>query len=174
MTMDDSSLSRALNMAAECCLALFTDYGVDLWPAEGPIEAANRTPLYVGIIGFTGEGVRGTLVLGVSHGPLDQSSPAKFEGHERHWIAELTNQLLGRLKTQFLTRSVTIHLALPVVLRVKHIAPVLRPIRDPLAFDAAAGPVYVWLDLEFDAGCALTEEPVGAEVGLRAGTTVMF
>lgn len=170
----DTSLTRALNMAAECCAALFADYGVEAFPAEGPPNAASRTPLYVGIIGFTGDGVRGTLVLGASQGPLNQSSPARYDGHERHWIAELTNQLLGRIKTQFLSRGLTIHLALPVVLLVKHIAPVLRPTRDPLAFDAAGGSIYVWLDLEFDEGRTLATEPVAADAGLKAGASVMF
>jgi hypothetical protein len=174
VTEVDPSLSRALNMAAECCVGLFTDHGVELWPAERPIDEADRTPLYVGIIGFTGDGVRGTLVLGAGQGPIDQSSPARFEGHERHWISELTNQLLGRIKTQMLTRGVTIHLALPVVLSVKHIAPVLRPSREPLAFEAPNGPVYVWLDLEFDSGHSLPAEPIAMEAGLKAGAAVMF
>ena len=174
MTEADPSLSRALNMAAECCVGLFADYGVELYPAEGPVEAANRTPLYVGIIGFTGDGVRGTLVLGAAKGLFDQSSPAAFEGYERHWVAELTNQLLGRIKTQFLARGVHIHLALPVVLRVKHIAPVLRPMREPLAFEAAGGGVYIWFELEFDAGYSLPSEPVAADAGLKAGAAVMF
>jgi len=174
VTEAETNLSRSLNITAECCLSMFADFGVELYPAESPPETANHTPLYVGIIGFTGDGVRGTLVLGASQGPLDQSSRARFEGHEREWIAELTNQLLGRIKTQFLTRGLTIFLALPVVLRVKHIAPVLRPARDPLAFEAAGGSVYVWLDLEFDAGRSLSLEPVAADASLKAGAAVMF
>jgi hypothetical protein len=169
---DPSSIAQRITR--ESCVGLFADYGVTLAPAPPLGTDTNAAPLYVGLLGFTGEGVRGTLILGASDGPLAQSSRVRCAGLERQWIAELTNQLLGRIKTRFLSHGVTLHMAVPVALHVKHIVPLLRPPQEELAFRAAGGAVCAALDLELDEGRVLSPEPVTADVGLSAGNALMF
>jgi hypothetical protein len=63
----------------------------------------------------------------------------------RDWLAELTNQLLGRVKNRLLAFGTVIHCSTPVVLGGERIAPISS---QPLGhlFTADGGLVSVWFD----------------------------
>jgi CheY-specific phosphatase CheX len=139
--------TRALihQIAACACTKLFDSYGVKLQQVD---PSANPTlPVILsGLVGFSGPGIRGASILAASEKPIAKSNPV--DGSLADWIAELANQLVGRIKNQLLLRGADLYVTTPIVLPGDHIAPMRRPDITPLVFAADGGSVYVWIELE--------------------------
>src|SRR5688572_21257649 len=101
--MNTEQLSRLFEeLCADACRDLFSDYGVGL-KKVGLMDAPVSTSFVVcAVIGFTGRGVRGTLLLATTDEPLGRSSPLGPAVKPGDWMGELSNQLLGRLKSKLL------------------------------------------------------------------------
>ena len=138
---------QVLELATQACQALFSEYGVQLVPVERN-EAPGVKMLYCGILGFSGDDLRGSVVLAATGETLSVSNPIAG-GSARDWIAELVNQFLGRLKLSLMSRKVIISLATPVVLRGEHLSLEARgPVRS-LWFERSNGDTLgLWLDIE--------------------------
>ena len=163
------------SIVREACISLFKDYSLPIRsvrPGETG-EMADDGFLYCGVIGFCGEQARGTLMLATSSEPLGRTSPVT-DGSPREWIAELSNQLLGRIKSRLLRRGITVYVSTPVVFGGKHLAPLPRAELEPYSFASDDGLVCVWFDLELAAGVALAEESDDAEQPIDEGAGVMF
>jgi hypothetical protein len=154
------------------CVSLFEDYQLPLRRVkEGQVH--DGTPLlFCGVVGFGGEQMKGSLLLATSREPLGRTSPTT-DASLREWIAELSNQLLGRIKNKLLSRGVTFHLLTPVVLRGEHIAPVSRAELVPFMFVCDGGYVCVWVDSELAPGVDLTNIIEGGGA-VGEGTSTLF
>ncbi|MET0386533.1 MAG: chemotaxis protein CheX [Polyangiales bacterium] len=169
MSPNDEVIEACVN---EACLGLFTDYSLPLVRIQGEALQQMEPLLYCGVVGFSGDQLRGAVLLATSREPLGRTSPSS-DSSLREWIAELANQLLGRIKNRLLPRGVTIHLSTPIVLRGAHIAPVSRSELVPYAFSCDGGNVCVWFDSEIAPGVDLTQ--VVDTEGLAAeGTSTLF
>ena len=161
-------------VVSESCLSLFEDYALPLRRVRlGP--GANQDDadlLFCGVVGFSGEQMRGTLLLATSKEPLGRTSPTT-DASLREWIAELSNQLLGRIKNKLLARGVTLHLSTPIVLRGQHLAPLSRAELVPFAFTCDGGYVCVWFDAETKVGVDLSQE-IDTEGLISEGTSTLF
>ena len=91
------------DLAQEACMSLFEAYGVKLLQQENGDTPGGEDTL-TGIIGFTGPGITGMCLVAASKEPLQASNPG---GSLRDWVAELSNQLAGRLKHKLLESTVT-------------------------------------------------------------------
>lgn len=160
-------------VVSECCLSLFQDYSLPLRSAAQSDLEHSEELLYCGVLGFSGDQVRGTLMLATSEQPLGRTHPSGAESL-RSWIAELSNQLLGRIKTRLLRRGVAIHVALPVVIRGKHLSRVPSTDLQPRVFRCDGGLVCVWFDAEISAGTDITKLDQNAEEPMDEGTGVLF
>lgn len=168
--MSNSSVLDAI--VVTCCVELFADYGVTLSP--GPSQDHGDGFLMCAVIGFSGDHVRGSLMLASTGEPLGGSHPTGATG-ERAWIAELSNQLLGRIKNRVLAHGATICVATPLVLRGQHLAPVPRAELAPHPFVAdTGGHVCLWLDAEIAEGFDLTVEPRVVPGAPAEGEALMF
>lgn len=169
MSKNDEVIERCVS---ECCLSLFEDYKLPLLRIrEGDLH--HGAPLlFCGVVGFSGDQMRGTLLLATSREPLGRTSPTT-DASLREWIAELANQLLGRIKNRLVPRGVLLHMSTPVVLRGQHIAPVSRAELVPYAFACEGGTVCVWFDAEVVDGIDLTQE-VAVEGVITEGTSTLF
>lgn len=164
---NEEVIERCVN---EACIALFQDYALPLNRVrEGALRGADL--LFCGVIGFTGEQMRGTLLLATSQEPLGRTSPAS-DSSLREWIAELSNQLLGRVKNRLIPHGVELHLSTPIVLRGQHIAPVSRAELIPFAFSCDGGYVCVWFDAELSDGVDLTQVSETEDVIVEGSTTL--
>lgn len=140
---------------SEACIGLFEDYSLPLLrTTTGPLDGDSEL-LYCGVVGFSGEQMRGSLLLATSREPLGRTSPTT-DASFREWIAELANQLLGRIKNKLIPRGVTLHLSTPIVLRGHHLAPIPRAELVPFVFRCEGGYVCVWFDAEVAQGIDLT------------------
>src|SRR6266545_2035589 len=138
------------DLLVECASALFSAYNRPLSYA-GTASSETQSFVLSGVIGFAGSDMRGTLLLAMTRGLLEDLSPSAAS--MRDWIAELSNQLLGRFKNQLLRFGTEIYAATPSVLRGELITPLPRACA--LAghcFESAQGSACVWLDLSLRDG----------------------
>jgi hypothetical protein len=154
------------SLAFEAGIALFRAYDVSLEPSD--LEAYRRSPelTLVSVIGFAGRDISGTLVLGATQEPLERSKPPAAS--ERDWIAELANQLLGRIKNKVLRSGIDFYAMPPAVVSGHHLAPVTsRPDFRPWVFATPGGVVCLWIELstspELHPDSQLTEAEIPAE-----------
>jgi hypothetical protein len=157
-------------LAASACVELFAAY--DLALEEVPCEPADGAIMLCGVIGFTGPGVRGTAILAATPSPVEVTCPTGSS--PRDWTAELTNQLMGRIKSKLLARGAEVYLSTPVVLRGEHIAPVPRAATAPRAFAAPdGGRAFVWVEAETADDFSLRDEPDDLDL-LAEGDALLF
>lgn len=155
---------RIANMTARACVELLKDYGVLLTPGSMAWDAHSQEPVFFGVIGFVGSGVRGTCLLGAQQQLVDAS--CRVGNRPRDWIAELSNQLLGRLKMKLLTCGVSVKVTTPLALSGVQLTPLPRLGQEPLAFTSDRGAALVWLELETDDDFVLDpERPLSIEPG---------
>jgi hypothetical protein len=97
---------------------LFHSYGVAVAPMpRRPARPATLPDGHFGSIAFNGQGMSGTLLLFVPTPILGLTKASSLQPLQaRDWIRELTNQLMGRIKTRLLQLQVTLHIGLPSAL----------------------------------------------------------
>jgi CheY-specific phosphatase CheX len=156
-------------IALEACANLFQAYGV---PLETVPAAGATAPTLSAVIGFSGPGIRGTCILAASEVPITMSNP--IGGSPRAWIAELSNQLVGRIKNKLLAHGAEVYVTTPVVLRGELLAAVdAKNILPPRAFASKDGHVFVWIELETDPTLVLSLTPRDAAAA-EEGDALMF
>lgn len=158
------------DMAEEACLSLFDAYGVrlEVGKPERVIPADERS--LTGIIGFTGPGITGMCLVDAAEAPLAASNPAG--GSLRDWVAELSNQLAGRLKHKLLAMGVEVYITTPIVLRATRIEPLPRTTLMPRSFHAHNGLVKLWVEVETTPDFQMV--PGSAEEAIAEGETLLF
>jgi hypothetical protein len=123
-----------------------------------------------GVVGFSGPGISGMCLLAASNEPIKASNPT--DGSLRDWIAELVNQLAGRLKHKLISRGAPVYVTTPIVLRGARIEPMPRKQLNPQTFSGAGGMLCLWVEVETAEGFALTRE--AAEETAAEGDTLLF
>jgi CheY-specific phosphatase CheX len=156
-------------LAAEACVDVFAAHNVELRsladsapPSEGDVMT--------GIIGFSGPGIWGMCLMSSSRSPILASNPVASS--TRDWLAELVNQLAGRLKRKLIGQGATVYITTPIVLRAARVEPVPKGDWKPRAFAAADGIVELWVEVETAADFQLT--PGAAETTLSVGESILF
>jgi len=154
-------------VVTECCVELFSHYGVAIKPSE---HSSDSNLAYCAIIGFTGNDMRGSLLLACS------SEPLTLAGENVHgirdWLAELANQMLGRIKNRLLALGTVIYATTPIILRGEHLAPLDDQPR-PQLFRANGGVLSVWFDVDVLSDLELAATP-DVSASVREGETLLF
>jgi hypothetical protein len=154
-TVRSQAAERIAALTSEACIELWRDYGVAITPgAEG--WGVSDEPVLFGVIGFVGDTVRATCLLG-AHQRLIEAS-CRAGNRSRDWIAELSNQLMGRLKMRLLGCGVSVKLTTPLTLSGVRLMPLPRLGHEPMPFASELGSVIVWLELETDPNFVLGAE----------------
>jgi hypothetical protein len=156
----NSASARITSMTADTCVELFEQYGVNLTPAPAGWVRRNPDPALFGIIGFVGNGVRATCLLGAEQQLIDAS--CRVGGRRRDWVAELANQLIGGVKVRLLGCGVTVTMTTPLALSGVEFTPLPRFGQEPLEFRSDDGSVLIWLELETDDTLTLDARPLAA------------
>jgi hypothetical protein len=169
MTTPHETLSKLLS---ECGRALFDAYGVPASDGERPPRVEGVEVQVAGIIGFTGDAVRGSVMLAMSQHALEASRQSERD-RPQDWIAELTNQLVGRLKNRLAAFDCDVVITTPLVIRGERIAPVMDGESAPLVWSLGSGKAYGWIDIEAREDFELIERP-GAAVAAAEGDSFMF
>jgi CheY-specific phosphatase CheX len=160
MTVFHEALREILGSKA---LELFSDYGVSAAKIDSHPEDER---LLCGVLGFTGDRMCGSVVISATEAAIADSNPI-HDGATRAWIAELTNQIVGRFKNALLRCGVEIAMSIPVVLTASRMMPLPQTERDPIRLSVGSGSLAIWLEFEADADTVLSdpgpESMVGAE-----------
>lgn len=176
--MTPESHAILTELMKEVTIDLFAGYGVPLTYA-GPTDptALPRAATVAGIIGFGGDDVRGTLLLASTEPLFAAATPANARGVGlvREWAAELTNQLLGRLKNQLYKYGTDFNVSTPTALSGDKLAVAAPASQKACAFSFLENETQVWICLDFvEDGLDLTKlRDDGAEAA-REGDLVLF
>ena len=166
MTSLQETLRQLLTSKAR---ELFVAYGVACQELDSTPEATRQL---CGILGFTGDRLCGSVVIAATQEAVASSNPIG-DGATRGWVAELTNQLVGRFKNALLRHGVEVAMSIPVVLTATQLMPLPQQEVQPTRLAVGAGFVTIWLELEAEAGLELTEP--GPESAIAAeGEAMMF
>jgi hypothetical protein len=112
--------------------------------------------------------MRGGLLLTSTRSPIDAPDHSI-----RDWLAELTNQLLGRIKNKLIALGTIIHCSTPTVLRGYSIAPLSTGEVQPYLFAGAGGYVSVWFDAEIRPEFELVPTSTSPST-VQEGETLLF
>jgi hypothetical protein len=152
------------DMAAQAWIELMADYGVEQNPAAVGWEQHVEEPVLFGVIGFGGKGVRATCLVGAERSLVEASCRAR--GRPRDWIAELANQLVGRVKMKLSSHAVSVTMTTPLALSGVRVTPLPRSGGDPVAFNSSRGAALLWLEIETDDDFVLSPaRPLSVEPG---------
>ena len=99
----------------ECTCQVLDDAGVPTSEAV-PCAPGGDWLFPMAVIGFGGESVRGSISIEVQWEVLSASHPTKSTATEDlvDWVAELSNLVMGKLKTKLRGNAVAIQPALPM------------------------------------------------------------
>jgi hypothetical protein len=159
-------------ITSDACIALFSDYALPLRPTQNCDDSSCRELVYCSVIGFSSSQMRGTLVLATSREPLGRTSPVQG-GSLREWVAELSNQLLGRIKRHLAERGLILAISTPVVLSGQHLRPLPNKEAEPLIFECQDGCVCVWMDAEIAAELDLSHVQQDCQI-MGEGEAMLF
>lgn len=136
-------------VVVDAVVALFEAYGGCAEPAgllADPVPM-QRSVDTAGVIGFAGPKLRGTLILGTNHAPLQRIIDSTTCASADDWIVELTNQLMGRIKNALASFDLEVEMSTPVALSkfaVGRICDDEAP--QHFSFTANGGRCEVWLN----------------------------
>ena len=176
MTANDKILDVILRDAT---IEVFGHYGIAL-RAQGSSPALSvDNHDAVGVIGFTGQGVRGTLVIATSSVLVSRMPPVAGMLHIplrdriRDWVGELSNLVLGRIKVGLGNHGISVGLSTPVAFTGEHLRlGAVQPNRTrSWDFASQEGAVRTWLEAEFEENVLLVPTP-GPD--LEAGEPILF
>jgi hypothetical protein len=163
-------------LVTSCATELFRGRGIDVRSTTG-LEASVE---YAGTIGFSTDGMRGMIGLGMGPETLERLVAADREAgpgsNFEDWLAESVNQLIGRLKNKLIGYGVVLSIALPTVLRGVRLEFVGMK-QTPLwtyPLESEQGRLCVWLDVRTDRELVLTASNDPEMHGTPEGELVLF
>lgn len=177
--MNEESLARIDGFIVGSTLDLFGSQDVKMEAlASGTGELVE--PL-ASSIGFTSDNMKGVLVLVMEKSLAMACLPANLRqngcGDEllADWVGELSNQLLGRLKTRFIGSGITIALSTPIVFVGREMRHFFRPspIQRKLGF-GGRGRAEVELLANFERDFEIAEGQPIVEPGPPEGEVLFF
>jgi hypothetical protein len=143
-----------IELAGQAWVELMADYGVPLTKTTPGWETGSDEPVLFGVIGFGGKGMRATCLLGAEGGLVEAS--CRVSGRPRDWIAELANQLIGRVKMKLVSHGLIVTMTTPLALSGVRVTPLPRSAGEPVAFTSPRGCALLWLEIETDDDLVLT------------------
>jgi hypothetical protein len=99
-----------------CTVELFHHYGLALAPLDKGPAVANGKFDCLGIIGFDAGSVRGRLTVAIPAGVFERRNTGSAQDTLEDWTRELTNQLMGRIKSRLLQFQLPLRTHLPSAL----------------------------------------------------------
>lgn len=164
MSHIDQTLRRLLELKLNDLVSV---YGLSRWNAK---RIPPASPVLCSVLGFSSEHLRGAVVVTATLEAISDTNPAS-RSPARAWIAELTNQLVGRFKNELVRFGVEISVATPIVFATAEVTPLSSRRTDPIVAGIDAGVLSVWAELDYDD--ELSFAPTVAEV-MPEGTAILF
>jgi len=156
-------------LLADKASELFADYGAACATVDTLPEPGRQL---CGILGFTGDHLCGSVVISASHEAIAASNPIG-DGATRGWVAELTNQLVGRFKNALFRCGVEVAMSIPVVLTATQLTPLPQGDTRPICLTVGPGFVTIWLETVSAPTLELSEPSADSAVAAE-GEAMLF
>jgi hypothetical protein len=111
-------------------------------------------------------------VISATEAAIADSNPIR-DGATRAWVAELTNQIVGRFKNELFRRGVEVAMSIPVVLTATQLTPLPQTHLDPTRLAVGEGFITIWLETEAEDGLELAE-PTADTMMAAEGEAMLF
>jgi len=137
-----------------------------------PASTMEQSRQLCGILGFTGDTLCGSVVISATTEAIAGSNPIG-DGATRGWVAELTNQLVGRFKNMLFRHGVEVAMSVPVVLTATQLTPLPQSQVQPTCLEVGDGRVTIWLETEAAPGFELSEPSADSAIAPE-GEAMLF
>jgi len=165
-----TSLHETLRqLLADKASGLFADYGVTCSASDAAPPDGRQL---CGILGFTGDHLCGSVVISATQDAIASSNPIG-DGATRGWVAELTNQLVGRFKNALFRCGVEVAMSIPVVLTATQLTPLPGVETQPIRLAVGPGFVTIWLETEAAPTLVLSEPSAESAIAAE-GEAMLF
>jgi len=145
---------------------LFVDSGGTCTERE---SSNDGSPPLCGILGFISDRSCGSVVSAATQDVI-ASCDAIDDAATRGWVAELTNELVGRFKSSLFRHGAVVAMSIPVVLTATQLMPLPRTQIQPIRLVIGNDAVAIWLEAE-----ALLElSGPGADLAVAAEAEAML
>ena len=111
-------------------------------------------------------------MISATEAAIADSNPIR-DGATRAWVAELTNQIVGRFKNELFRRGVEVAMSIPVVLTATQLTPLPQTHLDPTRLAVGEGFLTIWLETEAEPGLELAE-PTADTMMAAEGEAMLF
>ena len=161
--------------AIESAVGLFLSYSVCLECADETESEIISDLELCGIVGFVGREISGHLAAGGDARAAERRRTASA-ARQRDWMAELSNQLFGRIKNRLLRRGLQLIGAPPAVIGGDHLVAFTgRSQCQPIVLRSpAGGRVCVWVDYVVNNGLPFSLSDADRDVRIPAEGEVLF
>ena len=151
----------------EAALGLFLSCSVCLEYVDATDGVVISDLELCGLVGFVGREISGTLLLATTAEPLSASNRVAARG--RDWMAELSNQLFGRIKNRLLRRGLELIGTPPAVIGGDHLVAFTgrrTPCQPIVLRSEKGGRVCIWMDYAMQSALpfALSDGEPGAHI----------
>lgn len=182
--MTDEPVALMEAVVIESTKGLFSSCGIELHEVPAPASQPQKAAI-AGLVGFTGESIRGTLMIASSFDIFARSRPSEVKTHElsefvardwlylRDWAAEVANQLLGRIKNRLFSYGVVLRVSTPTALSGAALA-VATPSSKrthPKVLAVGDDEVWVWWDVVVEPDFVLEPQE---EKAATEGDVILF
>jgi CheY-specific phosphatase CheX len=178
--MTPESLAILDGLMTAAAIDLFSGYGVTV-TYSGQTSATDLpgSATVAGVIGFSGEEIRGSVLLASTEALFARATPPRARGEhggrEREWAAELTNQLLGRLKNRLYGRGVVLSASTPTALSGGALAVASAATQQVRAYAFRNDDAEIWVRIDVvDEGVDLTTTRDDGAEAAREGDILIF
>ena len=150
------------SIVAEVTPQLFEAYGTSVEHISATLQPdPSVAPELAGVLGFVGDDLHGTVTLATSTAVM-QGMMKDVPGADllTDWLAELTNQLLGRIKNRLLRCGTSVMSSTPVVVTGQQLKVAMgeHSVNCCHTFRTGVGALHVWLGAEIAEGVEIREK----------------
>lgn len=171
-----ATISLVDGLVQDATRALFDNYGVKIELDGIQVSKILKSSHLLSVIGFSSEGLSGSLLLALPQAVVERTLPAP-NGGAADWSGELANQLLGRLKNQLLNYQAVITPTLPVVVTGEglRLPASTRQLTRFFAFSSEWGNLLVRLEMEISPELQLERQHGQRhEISIDEGELLLF
>lgn len=171
------TLDRQLDVVVkDASVGLLDAYGIAISLHSQDVISRVKTDFRAGVIGFSGEHLKGSVSLQIDDETLKKIGSPSYDLND--WVAELSNQLLGRIKNKLLRFDVIIGPSTPIAVTGEQLQMTFKSQKaHVLEFRGDSGneKIVVYVDAEVEPNFEVREIDGGdKESPIAEGETVIF